>query len=145
MIEFSTNKHIHNIQIKHHIYIYIYIYIYIIREATNKIKLFSSNGLLIDKLNQKISLKMLRQIGLIHLFCSPYLPRGSIGFLFLSSIFSKQDHTNKQLSSLVDSHAYNPLVCFTKSHSHYIANISSTLPRKYLVPTSCPYLSLGLD
>ena len=45
------------------------------REATNKTVFIKC--LLIDKLNLKISFKMLRQIGLIHLFCSPYLPQGS--------------------------------------------------------------------
>ena len=39
--------------------------------------LFSSNSLLIEKLDLKISVKMLIRIGLIHLFCSPYLPKDS--------------------------------------------------------------------
>ena len=56
-------------------YVYIYIYIYIIREATNKTVFIKC--LLIDKMNLKISFKMLNQIGLIHLFCSPFLPQGS--------------------------------------------------------------------
>ena len=55
-----------------------------------------------DKLNLKIFLKMLSQIGLIHIFCSPYLPAAT-GFLFLSSL-SNQVLTNKQLSCLADSH-----------------------------------------
>ena len=40
----------------------------------------------------------------------PIYHTAATGFLFLSSLFSKQGHTNKEVSSLVDSHAYNPLV-----------------------------------
>ena len=39
--------------------------------------LFSSDSSLMNKLNLKISVKMVIQIGLIQLFCSPYLPKGS--------------------------------------------------------------------
>ena len=73
--------------------------------------IFLSNSLLIDKLNLKIPFKMLIQIGLIHLaFVLPIYHKAATGFLFLSSLFSSQGHTNKQVSSLVDSHVYNPLV-----------------------------------
>ena len=41
-------------------------------------ELFLSNSLLIDTLNLKIAFKMLSQIGLILLFCSPYLPQATI-------------------------------------------------------------------
>ena len=82
-----------------YIYIYIYIYIYyIIREAT--IKPFLSNSLLIDKFNLKIYFKMLsRQIGLIHLFCSPLFTtsKAGTGFLFLSSSFCNHGHSNMHL------------------------------------------------
>ena len=62
-----------------------YIYLYI--HKNQQIKLFLSNSLLIDKLNLKISFRMLRQIGLIHLFCSPYLPQGSYRISFCLSFF----------------------------------------------------------
>ena len=75
-------------------YIYIYIYTYT----------------LIDKLNLKISFKMLSEIGLIISFVLPIYHNAATGFLFLSSLSSNQGHTNKQVSSLVDSLAYNPLV-----------------------------------
>ena len=59
--------------------------------------LFSSNSLLVDKLNLKISVKMLIQIVLIHLFCSPYLPKGSYRISTFVFPFSNQGHTNKHL------------------------------------------------
>ena len=51
---------------------------------------------------------------------SPYYHQGATGFLFLSSLSYRQDHI-------------------------YIVNICSTLPRKYVVPTSCLYLSLKVE
>ena len=59
MIDFSTNKYIHNIQIKHVHGSYIYV--------KRQIKLFLSKTFLIDKQNQKITSKMLNQIGFIRL------------------------------------------------------------------------------
>ena len=58
MIDFSTNKYIHNIQVKglHGTY-----------TVHMKNKLFSSKRFVIDKLNQKMTSKMLSLIGLIHI------------------------------------------------------------------------------
>ena len=45
---------------------------------------------------------MLSQIGLFHLYCSPYYRKAATGFTFLSS-FVYQGHKNKKLASLVNS------------------------------------------
>ena len=56
---------------------------------------------------------MLSQIGLIHLFCSPYYHKAAAGFLFFSS-FGYQGHTNKQLPSLADNFITQWLELFYK-------------------------------
>ena len=76
---------------------------------------------------------MLSQIGLNHLFCSPYLPQGSYMISILSSL-SNQGHTNKQLYSLADSHVTHwfellykiPLILYCEHLQHFTKEISSS-------------------
>ena len=107
MIDFSTNKYIHNTKIKHLHGTYIY--------EKEQIKLFSSNTLLIDKLNLKFNRKMLSQIGLIHLFCSPFFHEAGSSttgllqdFYFCLNFFTRAIY--KQAISLSSWELYNPLV-----------------------------------
>ena len=85
IIDFSTNRYIHNIKIKHLHGTYIY--------EKQQIKLFSSNSLLIDKLNLKITRKMLSQIGshsslLFSLvYHRQFYHKITTGFPFLSFLF----------------------------------------------------------
>ena len=74
---YMNKKTQHLLKLQLYTYIYIYIYFIYLKIYSYIAILFSSNSLLIDKLNLKISVKMLIQIGLIHLFCSPYLPKDS--------------------------------------------------------------------
>ena len=88
---------------------------------------------------------MLSQIGLNHLFCSPYLPQGSYMISILSSL-SNQGHTNKQLYSLADSHVTHwfellykiPLILYCEHLQHFAKEICGS----YFIslPTSSPRL-----
>ena len=93
MIDFSTNKYIQNIQIKHLHDIYIY--------EKQQIKLFSLSSLLnwIKKILVKCWAKLVSFIS----FVLPIYHKAATGFLFLFFL-SNQGYTNKQLSSLADSH-----------------------------------------
>ena len=80
-------------------------------------------------------------------FVLPIYHEAATGFLFLSLLFPNQGHTNKQLSSLVDSHAYNPLfkllckiplILYCEHLQHFTKETSSS----YVMPL---YLRLGLE
>ena len=110
-----------------YLYIYIYIYtyrytyicIYIIREATNKFVFI------------KYSAGSLRQLQ---------------GFyLCLFFLLTRVMQASKYLLQLTVMHTTHWFALLFKSHSYYIVNIFSTLPRKYLVPILCPNVSLGSD
>ena len=80
-------------------------------------------------------------------FVLPIYHKAARGFLFLSSPFSNQGHTNKQLSSLVDIHACNPLVWVAlQNPTHIILWISPALYQGnswfvlMSLPTSSSYL-----
>ena len=74
---YMNKKTQHLLKLQIYIYIYIYIYCIYLKIYSYTAILFSSNSSLINKLNLNISVKMVIQIGLIQLFCSPYLPKGS--------------------------------------------------------------------
>ena len=99
-----------------------------------QIKLFLSNSLLIDKLNLKIYFKMLSQIGLIYLFCSPYLPQGSYRIsIFVCPFFQPgpgKQASSIQLTVLHISHWFEllykiPLILYCEHLQHFTKEICS--------------------
>ena len=67
-------------------------------------------------------------------FVLPSYHKEATGFLFLSSLFSNQGHTNKELSSLADSHITHwfelvyktPLILYCEHLQHVTKEISSS-------------------
>ena len=133
MIDFSTNRYIHNIQIKHLHDVFKY------EKQLNKtvfIKQFTDRQIKLNSPNWSHSSL------LFSLFTTRKL---ATGFQVLSSLSKHQGHTNKQLSSLADSRIthwfellYNiPIILYCKHLQHFAKEICSSYP--------CPYLSLSLD
>ena len=123
MIDFSTNKYKYNIQMKYLHGTYIY--------EKQQIKLFSSNSLLIDKLNLKIFRKILSQIGLFHLFCSPYLPQGSYRTSICLPFLTKFIQTSNCLADSHITHWFEllykiPFILYFKHLQHFAKEICSS-------------------
>ena len=126
MIEFSFNIYI---IYRSHIYIILPTYS---SYKKQQIKLFLSKGFLIDILIDMV---------LFISFVVPITTRQlATRFLFLSSLLSAWALPGKykQTISLSSWQLYNPLwVVFQNPTDIYTVRLSSTLPRKYVVYTSC--------
>ena len=81
---------------------------------------------------------MSRQIGLIHLFYCPYYHKAA-GYRIFIFVLPFLPGPYKEAISLSSWQLHNPLLLFVLQNlTHiYIVNISSNLPRKYLVLSSC--------
>ena len=89
---------------------------------------------------------MLSQIGLINLFCSPYFHKADSSttgllqdFYFCLPFFTRAIY--KQAITLSSWQLYNPLAWDALQNPTHIIlwRYPATLPKKYALPTSCPY------
>ena len=69
---------------------------------------------------------MLSHIGLIELFCSPYITARPVHVFLFSSFVVYQGHTNKQLPSLADSCIVLWLKLYCEHLQHFAKKTSSS-------------------
>ena len=117
---------------KFHFILYFYLPLELCNFNYSNLLLLINNSFDIRHCNHHLAAKLVSFIS----FVLPIYHKAATGFLFLSSFFYNQDHRNKQVSAVVDSHAYNPLVwvasqnlpliLYCEHFQHFTKEISSS-------------------